>query len=97
MYEINEGVQLSLKDKITPNILKMLDSLGLVRENEAKNFLDNLLGIFIEEDKLRLLIDTMFVTDGKTIDYGNVDLGVIFSAYNDFFIKLVGKLASQKK
>lgn len=90
MFELNEGKKFELKNKITPAILKALTNLGLLKETDASNMLTKLIDIYTDESKLKLLIQTMFVSD-EDLNYDELDLGVLFEAYQVFFLKLVGK------
>ncbi len=92
MFELNEGVKLNLKNKITPGILKTMNSLGLLKEVDSVNMLSKLLDIYTDEEKLKSLIQTMFVLDENVkLDYDEIDLGILFEAFQVFFLKLVGK------
>lgn len=90
MFELNEGKQFVLKNKITPAVLKSLDKLGLLKETDPSNMLIKLIDIYTDENKLKNLIQTMFVSD-EDLNYEEIDLGAIFDAYQVFFLKLVGK------
>lgn len=91
MYELNEGIQVALKKKITPKILKSLDLLGLLKETDPSNMLSKLIDIYTDNDKIKILIETMFEMKDENLNYEEIDLGVLFEAYQSFFLKLVGK------
>lgn len=91
MYELNEGIQVALKKKITPKILKSLDLLGLLKETDPTNMLSKLIDIYTDNDKIKILIETMFEMKDENLNYEEIDLGVLFEAYQSFFLKLVGK------
>ena len=73
MYKLNEGIESDI-NKITPKVLKILKTLGLYSsEINASAEAEMLLGIYIDNDKLKQLCDTIF-TNTEKLDYDNLDL-----------------------
>jgi predicted transcriptional regulator len=91
MFKLSEGLELELRPKITPKILKELKSLGLLQESDGAKILTQMMEIYTDDERFKKLVDCMFVVEGKTINYEEIDLSQIFLAYQDFFLKLVGK------